>query len=105
MGGASETKAKPAWRQYPWAKGSDKQHGLITWLPGKHTTPKEDDLEYLLRSPNSEYAPPSCLKTYSEEYKLVVHTGLDITMHRVSLWMRVKELLLDGTFGVRNSNS
>jgi len=84
--------AKPGWRQCRWAKACYKQHGLTTRLPGKHSMPKEDDQENLLTSPNGESAPLSCLKTYSEEYNMVVHAGPDITMHRLSLGMRVKEL-------------
>jgi len=88
----SEKKAKPRWRQCRCAKAGYKQHGLTTRLPGKHTTPKETDEKYLLTSPNSESAPLSSLETYLGEYNLVVHAGPDITMHRVSLGMRVKEL-------------
>jgi len=54
--------------------------------------PKEDDPQYLVTSPNSESAPLSSLKTSWEEYNLVVHARRDITMHRLSLGMRVKEL-------------
>jgi len=72
----------------------------MTRLPGKHTTPKEDDQEYILTSPNGESAPLSSLKTYLVGNSLVnnqtqvVHAGPDISMHRLSLGMRVKELAI-----------
>ena len=58
----------------------------------KHTMPKDDDPEYLLTSPNGNSAPLSSLKTYWEEYNLVVHAGPDISMHSLSPGMRGKEL-------------
>jgi len=64
---------------------------MISRLPRKHLTPKEDDQEYLLTSLNGESAPLSCLKTYCEEYNVGIDAGPDITMDRLSLGMRVKE--------------
>jgi len=44
---------------------------------GKHTTPKEDDQEYLLTSPNGESAQLCFFKTYCEEYNLAWTFRLD----------------------------
>jgi len=82
-GRVSEQKANPRWSQRCWAKACYKQHGLTTRLPGKHTMPKEDDQDYLLTSSKGESAPLRSLKTYCEEYNLVVHAGSETTMHRL----------------------